>query len=69
MHTLLKKYELTQTKIANVLNCSQYLVSKWCRGICEPSIKAIIGIHENFKIPIDEIVLSFNKEREDERTK
>ncbi|MGN1222248.1 MAG: helix-turn-helix domain-containing protein [Christensenellales bacterium] len=60
---LLKKYLLTQTKIAIVLNCNQTLVSKWCRGICEPSINAIINMHEHFNIPIEEIVLSFKKER------
>lgn len=60
---LLKTNSLTQAKIATTLNCNQTLVSKWCRGICEPSIKAIIDIHENFNIPIEEIVLSFKKER------
>lgn len=59
---LIKANSLTQSKIAEVLRCNQTLVSKWCRGICEPSINAIIDIHENFNIPIEDIVLSFKKE-------
>lgn len=66
---LIKSNQLTQAKIATSLNCNQTLVSKWCRGICEPSINAIIDIHEKFNIPIEEIVLSFKKERANESNK
>lgn len=74
MKVLLKKYCINQKILSNVLNCSQTLVSKWCRGICEPSLNAIIKMSEAFNIPIDEIVLAFKKEdrglnnEEDSRT-
>lgn len=74
MKYLIKKYKLKQDLIANALNCSQTLVSKWCRGLCEPSLNVIIKMSEAFNIPIDEIVLAFKKEdrglnnEEDSRT-
>lgn len=58
---LLKKHNLKQTEVSEVLNCNQTLISKWCRGLCEPSLNAIIRMSKAFNIPIEEIVLSFKK--------
>ena len=58
----LKQHFLSQVQIAGVLNIKQQAVSKWCRGLCEPSLNAIIKMSETFNIPIEEIVLSFKKE-------
>ena len=66
MKNLLKKYCLKQKNIAAQVCCSQMLVSKWCRGICEPSLNAIIKMSETFNIPIEEIVLAFRKEQVNE---
>jgi len=63
MKSLLKKYHIKQIILSNDLNCSQTLISKWCRGLCEPSLNAIIKMSEVFNIPIEEIVLSFRKEQ------
>lgn len=62
MRDLVKRFSLTQEKIASVLGCAQSLVSKWCRGLCEPSLNAIIKMSEAFNIPIEEIVLAFRRE-------
>ena len=62
MKELLKKYNLSQTEIARTLKCSQFLISKWCRGVCEPSMRSVIKISETYNIPIEEIVLAFKKE-------
>lgn len=59
---LLKIYCIKQESVANVANCSQAAVSKWCNGKCEPSLNAIIKMSEVFQIPIEEIVLAFKKE-------
>lgn len=72
MKTLLKNHLLTQKKIADTLNCSQMLVSKWCNKKCEPSLNAVIKISETFNIPIEEIVLAFKKNsggEENEKTR
>lgn len=61
MKALLKKYKITQMKLSKTLNCSQTLISKWCKKLCEPSLNAIIKMSEHFNIPIDEIVLAFKK--------
>lgn len=61
MNNLLKKYGLKQKQVAEVVSCSQMLVSKWCQNKCEPSMNAVILISEKFNIPIEEIVLSFKK--------
>ena len=59
---LIKSYRLTQLLVARELKISQQLISKWCRGLCEPSLNAIIRMSKAFNIPIEEIVLSFKKE-------
>ena len=56
---------LKQKQVAQEINCSEALVSKWCRGLCEPSLNAIIKMSEAFNISIEEIVLAFKKEQED----
>ena len=61
-YNLLKKYNITQVKIAECLRVSQQSVSKWCKGKCEPSLSSVIKISETYNIPIEEIVLAFKKE-------
>ncbi|HBP44080.1 MAG TPA: hypothetical protein DD621_05420 [Clostridiales bacterium] len=57
----LKTKSIKQVQIAKALDISQQLVSKWCKGKCEPSLNAIIKMSETFGIPIEEIVLAFKK--------
>lgn len=58
---ILKDFKLTQKQVSEVLKCNQTLVSKWCRGLCEPSMNSVIKMSETFNIPIEEIVLAFKK--------
>ena len=58
MRELLKSHFIKQKELAKVLNCSQPIISKWCRGLCEPSISAIVKMSKYFNIPIEEIVMS-----------
>lgn len=60
---ILKSNHITQKQVSALLNCGQPLISKWCRGLCEPSLNAVIKMSEAFNIPIEEIVLSFKKEQ------
>ena len=60
---ILKSNHITQKQISHALNYKQPLISKWCRGICEPSLNAVIKMSEAFNISIEEIVLSFKKEQ------
>lgn len=59
---LLSQLKLKQNSIAKALDISQQLVSKWCKGKCEPSLNSIIKMSEIFGIPIADIVLSFKKD-------
>lgn len=61
MKSILKKYSIKQGYLAKSLNYSQTLISKWCKGKCEPSLNAIIKMSETFEISIEEIVLAFKK--------
>lgn len=65
---ILKSNQITQKQLSKILNCGQPLISKWCRGICEPSLNSIIKISRSFNIPIEEIVLSFEKGADNGRT-
>ncbi|MBQ7307139.1 MAG: helix-turn-helix transcriptional regulator [Clostridia bacterium] len=61
---LLKKYNLTQSKVALKVGKTQQLVSKWCKGVCEPQIYEITLLSESFKIPINELLDCFKKKED-----
>ena len=58
---LLKKYKLSQQEIANSINKSQQLVSKWNKGSCEPQLKDITLLSDKYQIPTEEIIACFTK--------
>lgn len=51
-----EKNKLTQTKLAQLLNISPQAISKWEKGISEPSLKDVITMSEIYCITVDELL-------------
>lgn len=60
---ILKKYKIKQQSLAILLGVSQQSVSRWCCSKNEPSISAIVKMSKYFNIPIEEIVMSIYKNK------
>lgn len=60
--TVLKQKKMTQEKLANQIGVSQQLVSFWCVGKMEPSIKHLKLISQVLKVDMETLVNCFVEE-------
>lgn len=48
---------LTQKQLAELLSVDQRTISAWEKGICEPSIAALLQLCEVFEESLDDLIL------------
>ncbi len=58
---LIKEKKVTQKNIALKLEITQSLVSQWCSGKCEPSIRQLKTLCEILKVDLETLVECFTK--------
>lgn len=49
-------HHYTQNDLANELHISRQTISKWERGVSQPTIEYLIGLSEFFQITVDELI-------------
>lgn len=49
-------HHLSQNDLANELHISRQTISKWERGVSQPTIEYLLGLSEFFQITIDELI-------------
>ncbi|MFI3128424.1 MAG: helix-turn-helix transcriptional regulator [Bacillota bacterium] len=58
---LMKEKSIKQQVLADKLNVSQVLISKWVNGMCQPQIDMLPSIAKVLGVSIEEVVKCFQK--------
>lgn len=53
---LRKETKVSQSKIADKLGVAQQCVSRWEKGLSEPTLSNLIGLADFFGVPLDYLV-------------
>ena len=53
-----KKFNLTQSRLGNILGYTEKAIAKWESGNTLPSVRAIAELAKNFQIKIDDLLVS-----------
>lgn len=55
---LRKKKKITQRDLANALNTSDKVISRWEVGLSNPSLEMIFQMSKIFKVPYNELIMA-----------
>lgn len=56
LSVLRKQHSMTQMELAEKLGISRQAISKWERGVAEPSTENLVSIGKLFNVPVDTLV-------------
>lgn len=56
LSALRKQHSMTQMELAEKLGISRQAISKWERGVAEPSTENLVSIGKLFNVPVDTLV-------------